>query len=528
MMWTLFLLPLLAATVCSQLTTEREVLWINCSSTTKENPIQLNIFSQEYKYLIIRQNNMSTLVLDMENCCNVTEQSLPKSCRPCENGTIECELHSHENLTLNLEKCAINYEKRIWCEQRSIQPTVSVFSISAQTVMTSFLSSSTDFVLPYVSSSISNRFSTVIDITSTPASMTPALISKPASISTLASTSALVSTSTLASIWTLASTSAIATIWTLASTSAIASIWTFASISTLASSSSDVLSNEQSIEPTSTQNTQVSSTQNSTNAYVETSTAPAQESHSLKNLYTFLIVAGVLFLLVILLVCFFFCRKTREKASISHVDYPLEYWHDREYIEGVVEKSYCPTSSSLVINPVYENGKGNQAATAPTQRYRKKEDSLDRRSNQQRKPSDHLKRSNANRQRSNGSSEGPRKARRDHAENYVATAAGSNFYQYDQPARAEPRTNLDDDSTYNEVDLGNPGPANITGNGGTSSFRPASREGRRKRRAPRGPGSRHSDWESEGERADHEVYAISYKNRLQKNLDDWSAEESDV
>ncbi|XP_060605941.1 uncharacterized protein LOC132758342 [Ruditapes philippinarum] len=249
----------------------------------------------------------------------------------------------------------------------------------------------------------------------------------------------------------------------------------------------------------------------------------------MKALYTFLIVLGVVLVLVTILVCGFFIRKKKDKVSISHVDYPLEYWNDREYIDNIVEKRYTP-SSTFTVNPVFDNKSYGQT------RYKKKEESdykkrkgtstKDQISGGNEKP----KRSNAFRTVSNGSASSntdrPRKTKHDYTDKYLATATGSNFYNYNptQTQDVVKKTTDLDVSTEDECDRAR----GQTDQSGTSSFTSPKIKGKQKgKHASKGAGN--DEWNEHcPDVIEDNLYSMSYKEHLRRSLDYWSAEESDA
>lgn len=213
----------------------------------------------------------------------------------------------------------------------------------------------------------------------------------------------------------------------------------------------------------------------------------------------------------------------------------MEYWHGQEYIDDVVDKRFSP--KSFTLNPVYNRRSPNTSPTA--QRYRKKNEGDSKSSSgdysavrkyRKREEARNSDLSTCAPKSSNtGSADVPRKTTHDYAEKYVATAAGSNFYSYDPSPNAEPSTNLDDDDDGNDDDV-IPGlnDHSVNPENTCSSFKPAGNKITRKKKRSGGERRRSGAEDSGGRSGGTDVYAVCYKDRLRKNLDNWSAEESDV
>lgn len=233
------------------------------------------------------------------------------------------------------------------------------------------------------------------------------------------------------------------------------------------------------------------------------------------------------------------CRKRREKASITTEDFPLEYWHNQDYIDSVVEKSFSP--KSFTLNPVYNSSSTKEnpthgykdvsgrtgSAESPSLAHRyKKRDETDHRhhGNDNQGYGPHSAKALTNRHKT--ATDLAWLDSDDIDDQYVATAAGSNFYSYERQI-PEPFTNLDEDSSNEHGPSHHSNSSN--GNTGGNSFKSNSGKGARKKKRSGERRRYHDDEDDDGGRKDGmEVYAVSYKNRLKKNLDHWSAEESDV
>jgi hypothetical protein len=149
--------------------------------------------------------------------------------------------------------------------------------------------------------------------------------------------------------------------------------------------------------------------------------------------------------------------------------------------------------------------------------------------------SEHQKKGNATRKRSNESNsdrsnyDRPRKTKHDYTDKYVATAVGSNFYSYSQ-TQSEDVIKKTTDLDLSTEDEGNNGyTPNVQS--GTGSFHPP-RNGRKHRKSRAGsqqeqgymPDNPYHDVDL----GDYDNYAVVYKDRLRRGLEDVSAEESDV
>ena len=227
--------------------------------------------------------------------------------------------------------------------------------------------------------------------------------------------------------------------------------------------------------------------------------------------------------------------------DITQENYELEYWHNQEYIDSVVDKSFSP--KSFTLNPVYNTNstkgsvaegykdkasKQRSSANSPsiTHRYQKRADTINTSQGQSRQGQDHSS-NRARSQRQKGTKEHTQFAKQTLDDKYVATATGSNFYSY-EPQTTEPFTNLDDDSASEHDVSQHSNGSHGNGGGSGSSFKTYGGNGARKKRRS-AERRRYLDNDGDRSRKDSmEVYAVSYKDRLKKNLDNWSAEESDV
>lgn len=168
------------------------------------------------------------------------------------------------------------------------------------------------------------------------------------------------------------------------------------------------------------------------------------------------------------------------------------------------------------------------------QRYKKKDESDYKKrknntnENRNEAGSERPRRSNAFRTRSNGSASSntdhPRKTKHNYTDKYIATAVGSNFYNYN-PSQSQDvvkKTTDLDASIEDEVEHSR----DYTKQSGTSSFRPTCKVKKQHRVTERV--SRES-WDENFADADQEnMYGVNYNEHLRRSLEDWSAEESDA
>lgn len=216
-------------------------------------------------------------------------------------------------------------------------------------------------------------------------------------------------------------------------------------------------------------------------------------------------------------------RKQKDKVSITHVDFPLEYWQDKDYIDNIMEKSYT-SNSAFTVNPVYSS----DDPTYSKPRYKKKVDAeKERRSGSyhvggtdRSSCSIHSKACESN---TGYKSNVSMKTNEPHEDKYIATAAGSHFYNYSptQSQDVTKETNVDEASSEDEAH-GAHCLTMETFTGKHSKTEKKHRTGFRQRDQSR------DNWRNTKLDGENEIYGENYKGRLKRSLDYWSAEESDV
>lgn len=251
-------------------------------------------------------------------------------------------------------------------------------------------------------------------------------------------------------------------------------------------------------------------------------------AEAMNDLYTFLIVLGTVMVLVSVLVCIFFVRKRKDKLSITHVTYPLEYWHDQEYINNIMEKSSLPISSAT--NPVFTLDN----TSSVTKRYKKKDDTANKssrysgmalRSSSAKGPD---KANIKERTVSRNKADIPRNSVYDNVDKYEATVTDIYSLNNNQSKR-EKTTNIDEYASSGDWGAETNSPKVDVTSGAGPTKPPYNGK-----RAPRNKESNELEIEKWNESFDDDenlnvqAYENLYREQLRRSLEDWSAEESDV